>query len=100
MFRCQICGQVAPAGMRASKIVVASRSRTYASVGSDRDNFRSNAPRGRQRFRRPKKEYDKGGHGTEIVQELMACASCAKTPTTHVVDLDNTATDGAQQTIE
>ncbi len=99
MFRCQICGQVAPAGMRANKVVVASRSRTYAPVGSDRENFRS-PMRGRQRFRSPKKKYDKGGHGTEIVQELIACASCAETPTTHVVDLDNTATDGAQQTIE
>jgi len=72
MFRCQMCGSVVPAGMRANKIVVASRPRTYPSRGGgDRGGFRG-------RFREPKPEYDKGGTGREIVRELAVCDRCAK----------------------
>jgi hypothetical protein len=75
VFRCQICNQIAPAGTRANRVVLASRSKSYASRGGGgRDGFRG-------RFRGPRvsrKDYDKGGQGHEIVQEVLACESCAK----------------------
>lgn len=75
MFRCQICGHVVAANKRANKLVITSRSKTYASRGTNRESgFRRRfAPVG------PKKEYDKGGQGTEIVHELTACDKCAET---------------------
>ena len=72
MFRCQMCRGVVPAGIRANKIVVASRPRTYPSRGGgDRRGYRDS-------FRSPKPEYDKGGTGHEIVQELSVCDGCAE----------------------
>ena len=72
MFRCQMCQQVVPAGTRSAKITVATRPRTYASRGADPAE---------RRFRRgpaarKKTPYDKGGTGTEIVQELTVCPDC------------------------
>ena len=73
MFRCQICGQIAPAGTRSSKVVLVSRPKNYVSRGGQ-DGF----PR---RFRGQKvkrREYDRGGKGHEIVREVVACEGCAK----------------------
>jgi hypothetical protein len=81
VFRCQICGQVAAAGTRATKVVVVSREKVYASRGGDPDGFRGR----NSRFRAPSKPKDKGGKGAEIVQELMACQACAAKQVTHVV---------------
>lgn len=76
MFRCQICGQVAPAGARARRVVLVSREKTYAQRGGF-DGFQ-------RRFRGPrppKQEFDKGGKGHEIVREVLACNGCADTVT-------------------
>ena len=83
MFRCQICGQVAASGTRATKVVVVSREKVYASRGGDPDGFRGRSRS--NRFRTPSKPKDKGGKGAEIVQELMACEACAAKQVTHIV---------------
>lgn len=79
MFRCQICGQVSPAGARAKRVVLVSREKTYAQRGGF-DGFQ-------RRFRGPrppKQEFDKGGRGHEIVREVLACGGCAERTTTIV----------------
>ncbi|HSG73317.1 MAG TPA: hypothetical protein VLA12_23070 [Planctomycetaceae bacterium] len=88
MFRCQICGRVVAAKKRANKLVITSRSKTYASRGSNRETgFRRRfVPVG------PKKDYDKGGQGSEIVQELTACDSCAETHAANVTLIPETPT--------
>ena len=78
MFRCQVCGQVAPAGTRAHKVTVVSRARVYSARGGNQEG-------GRRNFRAPRKPFDKGGKGTEIVSEVTACESCAKKQTHQVV---------------
>lgn len=80
MFRCQICGQVAAPGTRATKVVVISREKVYAPRGGG-EGFR-----GRGRFRAPKKPIDQGGKGHEIVRELTACVSCAEKQETTVIE--------------
>lgn len=82
MFRCQICNQVASPGTRATKVTVVSREKVYASRGGGDTDFRGG---GRGRFGPPSKPKDKGGKGFEIVQELMACTTCAAKHVTHVV---------------
>ena len=82
MFRCQICGQVASPGTRATKVTVVSREKVYSSRGGGDSDFR-----GRGRFRAPSKPKDKGGKGHEIVQELMACQGCADKQVTQVVKM-------------
>ncbi len=81
MFRCQICGQVAAPGTRATKVVVVSRAKVYAQRGGGDSNFR-----GRGRFRAPKKPIDAGGKGHEIVQELTACVDCAAKQETTMIE--------------
>lgn len=77
MFRCQMCDTVVPPGTRSTKVVVATRSRTYEPRGQDpRERRGGRSFRGR-RGPRKRKPYDKGGEGTEIVRELSACPSCA-----------------------
>ncbi len=76
MFRCQMCKTIVPAGVPTSRIVVATRSKVYASRGSDPTE------RGGPRFRRgrpvrKRKPYDRGGEGTEIVREVAVCPKCA-----------------------
>lgn len=74
MFRCQICQTVVPKRTATHKIVVESRPKEYAERGTHPRERRFS----RSRFARPQKqEYDKGGAGTEIVQELSACPDCA-----------------------
>ncbi len=76
MFRCQKCDTVVPAGIRSHKIVLQTRTREYESRGPD--------PSERRRFSRgrgprtKKQKYDRGGHGTEIVREIMVCPKCAQ----------------------
>ncbi|MFK7821139.1 MAG: hypothetical protein AB8G99_20655 [Planctomycetaceae bacterium] len=81
MFRCQICGQVAAPGTRATKVVVVSRAKVYAQRGGSDSN-----QRGRGRFRAPKKPIDQGGKGNEIVQEVTACVDCAKKQKTTIIE--------------
>lgn len=76
VFKCQICGHVAPSGTRATKVVLESRAKNYTSRGGG-DGFQ-------RRFRGPRpsrRDYDKGGSGHEIVREALACEACAKTIT-------------------
>ncbi|REJ72797.1 MAG: hypothetical protein DWQ34_13815 [Planctomycetota bacterium] len=75
MYRCELCQTIVPAGRRSIKVVLKTRPRTYAPRGSERqERYRG------FRGRRPRKTtpYDKGGVGTEIVQEAMVCQSCAE----------------------
>ena len=79
MFRCQICGQVAAPGTRATKVVVVSREKVYEPRGGGEQ-------RGRGRFRGPRKPIDQGGKGHEIVRELTACVACAAKQKTTVIE--------------
>ena len=74
MFRCQICQTVVPPKTATQKLVVKSRPKEYAARGSDPRERRF-----RSRFAPPvRQQYDKGGEGTEIVQELSVCPECAR----------------------
>lgn len=67
-YRCEICRQVTPPRTPATKVVLATRLRTYP--------FRLNAhPRGRHGVRRW--AADPGGSGYEIAKEATACPVCA-----------------------
>lgn len=78
MFRCQMCNTVVPPNTRSTKIVVATRSRTYEPRGQD-PRERRGGPRSFRGRRGPRKRkpYDKGGEGSEIVRELSVCPGCA-----------------------
>lgn len=84
MFRCQICGQVAAPGTRATKVAVVSRAKVYRSRGGSPEG----AFRGRGRFRAPKPPTDAGGKGHEIVQELTACVACAAKQETTIIEAE------------
>lgn len=82
MFRCQLCQSVVPAGTRSTKVVLVTREKIYGERGGGghaaaRGGFRKRGGGGR-RNSTPKKDYDKGGQGTEIVREAMACPRCAE----------------------
>ena len=77
MFRCQKCGTIVPANVRAHKIVVATRPKTYEPRGQDPSERRGRPRFQRGRRIRKRKPYDKGGQGTEIVRELAVCPKCA-----------------------
>ena len=74
MFRCQICEKVVEPGVRAAKLVVQTRPKTYEPRGRQPDarGFRSRGPRRSTRGG----NYDKGGEGREIVREVMVCPDC------------------------
>jgi hypothetical protein len=74
MFRCQLCQNVAPEGTHGHKLVTRTRSKNYASRGTP-PYERS---WGRQRHVRRRQPFDKGGEGTEIVQEILVCPTCAQ----------------------
>lgn len=76
MYRCQLCQTVVPAKQRSTKIVLKTRPRTYSSRGEVAREFRGRVPRRGMPRKQP--EYDKGGVGTEIVQEAMVCPKCAE----------------------
>ncbi len=69
MFRCEICGDIVPAGVSAQSVVVQSRSKDYPSRSEKLTG-------GRSRFVR-ERTVDKGGEGREIVRELKVCPKCA-----------------------
>jgi len=73
MFRCQNCDTVVPAGTPAHKIVTQTREKEYAQREAAPDNRR----RFGRRFRRSR-IIDPGGHGHEIVREIMVCPECAE----------------------
>lgn len=87
MFRCQICGQIAPAGTRANRVVLELRSKSYTSRGGQ-DGFQRRFRGGRV----SRSDYDKGGKGHEIVQEVFACDSCANDVTPVVEPIPQVAT--------
>ena len=76
MFRCQKCGQVAPAGAKSERVAVSTRAKVYPSRGQSADRRFGGGFRGRQQV--PKKQQDRGGEGREIVQELIVCPNCAE----------------------
>lgn len=71
MFRCQMCGKVSGARVKAAKVIVASRPKEY------KGNIEEFTGRRFGRFRQPSKPRDRGGRGHEIVKELMVCGACA-----------------------
>lgn len=81
MFRCQLCQTIVPAGTRSTKVILVTREKTYGERGgapaATRGGFRKRGGGGR-RNSTPKKNYDKGGQGSEIVREAMACPRCAE----------------------
>lgn len=74
MFRCELCDCVVPAGTRATRVVLSTRQKTYASRGQSP----SGRGGGRRGGRTRKQEFDKGGSGTEIVREAAVCPKCAE----------------------
>jgi hypothetical protein len=76
MFRCQLCGQVVPAGTPSQRLVVKTRQKSYP--------FRSRVNRliKLSETGKPKEVFtdDPGGTGREIAQELIVCPSCAQNP--------------------
>lgn len=77
MYRCQLCQTVVPPKQRSTKVVLKTRPRTYDPRGTEAREFRGRGPRRGMPRKRP--QYDKGGVGTEIVQEAMVCPKCAET---------------------
>lgn len=76
MYRCQLCQTVVPARQRSTKVVLKTRPRTYDPRGMEPREFRGRGPRRGMPRKQP--PYDKGGVGTEIVQEAMVCPKCAE----------------------
>lgn len=77
MFRCELCDSVVPAGTRATRVVISTRQKTYESRGQS-PSGRGGRGGGRRGGRTRKKEFDKGGSGTEIVREAAVCPKCAE----------------------
>lgn len=70
-----MCNTIVGKRVRSFKLVVQTRTKQYESRGtqaSDRPRWRSRSG--------PKKSatFDKGGQGTEIVNELSVCPACAE----------------------
>lgn len=72
MFRCDVCGSVAPSNTRCNRLVVETRLAEYPR----RDRV-YRKPRLRRRDAKDKWRPDPGGSGTEIVREVRACEPCA-----------------------
>jgi len=70
MFRCDVCASVAPSATRCNRLIVETRPADYPV----RDKVHWHPPRAGGKG---KWVDDPGGHGTEIVRELRACAPCA-----------------------
>lgn len=79
MFRCEQCGGVVAPGIRTTRIVVETRDKTYEPRGSrERDRVRRFGRKmDASRKARRRQVFDKGGRGTEIVREIVACPKCA-----------------------
>ena len=72
MFRCDVCGSVAPPNTRCNRLVVETRPVDYSAC--ERAYCK---PRPRRRNGKDKWIADPGGSGTEIVREIRACEQCA-----------------------
>ncbi|QDU36260.1 hypothetical protein Mal4_05440 [Maioricimonas rarisocia] len=78
MFRCELCDSVVSAGTRATRVVISTRQKTYESRGQSPSGRGGRGGGGRRGGRTRKKEFDKGGSGTEIVREAAVCPKCAE----------------------
>ena len=74
MYRCQLCGGVAPAGTRAVKVVVERRPVTYPRRRDANRVRRQNPRTGQWKW---ETTDDPGGTGAEIAREVTACSGCA-----------------------
>src|ERR1043166_3112189 len=70
MFRCDVCGSVAPPRTPCNRIVVETRPAEYAA--RPRAHWQPPRAGGKGKW-----VDDPGGRGTEIVHELRACDECA-----------------------
>jgi len=70
VFNCKICGNSSAPGETQHKVVIATRTHQH----KERDN--AYPPRKNDRGEKVRR-HDPGGHGTQIVHEVNACASCA-----------------------
>lgn len=80
MFRCELCQTIVPAGTRSSKVILVTRDKTYNERGGGfaaRESFRKRGASPARGRSTPKKEFDKGGAGQEIVREATVCPACA-----------------------
>jgi len=73
MFRCSICGRVAPRREPASRVVLRTRPKTYPFRRAANPMI-ARFVNGRERKWRPD---DPGGEGEETVLEVLACRPCA-----------------------
>ena len=71
MYKCELCGTVVPAGMRAFTQVVETRRRVYP------PRPQAHPVPGKGKKSSQKKKDDPGGIGVEIVKEALVCAGCA-----------------------
>jgi hypothetical protein len=71
LYRCQVCGVVAPPNTPAHRKVVETRRREYP-FRKDAHLFIKDG--------RPKKKDDRGGVGSEIVREVVVCPSSSEEP--------------------
>lgn len=94
MFRCQLCSSVVPAGTRSSKIILVTRNKTYDERGSNPAGRGGFARRGRTPA--PKKNFDKGGEGEEIVREVTVCPQCAEHHQRQVDQETSNTNEGAE----
>ena len=87
MYRCQICGCVAPARTPARRVVIETRPKTYPTrlkpgrpSGRGGGGGRGGGRGGGSADARGRNERvaDRGGEGNEIVKELVACPTCAR----------------------
>lgn len=70
MYRCNLCQQVVPPRTPANRLVVETRERVFP--------HRSNAQHVKQAGKKKKRTRDDpGGVGTQIVQEILVCPTCA-----------------------
>jgi len=75
MFRCQLCAKQTLPGARAHRRVTQTRATDYPARERAHFVVEPDAPK-KKRSRR-KKADDPGGHGSEIVRELLVCADYA-----------------------
>jgi hypothetical protein len=69
MYRCELCEKVVAPNVPSTRVTVETRPATYP--------FRADANRPVKRGKDKKKPDDRGGRGTEIVRERVACPACA-----------------------
>jgi len=85
MYRCQVCGAVAPPRTPSYSLVVETRERAYrprpSAMPCLKRTGKRQLPRSCDHPDDPScKGYDRGGRGREIVRELRVCAACKPQP--------------------